>query len=175
MAISDWGHPSGIIGRSTIANDTPGQVRLVSYTTSAGVETNEPQRQVRLFNDTGAACVKGGVYMVGFDATEEQNPKIEVCAAVTVNRQLVVAVEATADQTWGWFAYAAYVDALVDGDTTDISAGDYLKIVAGTNPDAFIDDSTSRTADSAAIAMEANTGTQALTKVFLFGDPCDVD
>jgi hypothetical protein len=47
--------------------------------------------------------------------------------------------------------------------------------VAGTNPDAFIDDSTSRTADSAAIAMEANTGTQALTKVFLFGDPCDID
>jgi hypothetical protein len=94
---------------------------------------------------------------------------------VTVNRQLVVASAAYADQTWGWYTFAGYCDALVDGDATDVTKDDYLKIVAGTNADAFIDDTTSRTADSAAIACADNTATQALTKVFLLGDPCDVD
>jgi hypothetical protein len=176
MAISDWGHPSGFMPRNVAAGDSPGQIRLISYVNSSGVETGEACRIVRLFNDRGAACVLGGVYMVDFDATVAQNLKVATCVAETsVQRQVVVAMAATADQAWGWFAYAGYVDALVDGDTTDVAAGDYLKITAGTNADAFLGNTTSRTVDSFAIAMAANTSTEALTKVFLLGDPADVD
>lgn len=176
MAIADWGHPSGVLPRSLLAGDSPGQIRLVSYINSSGVETGDVCRQVRLFNDRGSACVVGGVYMVDFDATVAQNLKVATCVAETsVQRQVVVASAATADQTWGWFTFAGYCDALVDGDTTDVAAGDYLKITAGTNADAFIGNTTSRTVDSFAIAMAANTSTEALKLVFMLGDPADVD
>jgi hypothetical protein len=176
MAISDWAYPSGIMPRSLLASDSPGAVKLVSFVSSAGVETGDVGKAVRLFNDRGSACVQGGVYMVGFDATVAQNPKVETCVAETsVSRQVVVAMDATADQAWGWFFYAGYCNALVDGDATDVAAGDYLKITAGTNADAFIGNTTSRTVDSFAIAMEANTSTEALKKVFMLGDPADVD
>ncbi len=175
MAITDWGHPSGVIGRSTVALDSPGQIRYGSYVNSSGVETNEAFRMVRLFNDTGGATIKNAVYMVGFDGDLTQNPKIETCAAVTVDRQLVVATEAYADQTWGWYVFAGVYDVMVEG-TTDVAVGDYLKLVAATDADALIKDGTSRTADSVAIACAAQAANSAVaTKCFLFGDRCDID
>lgn len=175
MAITDWGHPSGIIPRSNTALDSPGQIRLRSYVDSNGVETGDVCRQVRLYNATGGALVAGATYMVDFDGDEETNPKVIACAAVTVDVQVVIAQEATATASWGWFTYAGYCDALVEG-TTDVAKDDYLKIVAGTSATSFIKDGTARTSDSGAIATAAQTANSSvLTKVFLLGDRFDID
>lgn len=177
MAISDWGHPVGFLGRGTISTFPLGAIRQVSYTDTSGTETKEPQKQVFLINKTGGATIAGGVYMIAYDGDEETNPKCIACAAVTVDVNTVVATEVLDDAECGWFVYAGYCNAMVDGDATDVAKDDTLKIVAGTNADAFIQDTASavRTADSAGIACEANTGTQALKKVFLFGDRHDID
>jgi hypothetical protein len=130
---------------------------------------------VRLYNNSGGATLAGGVYTVTFTGVVTTNPQVIDCAAVTVDVQVVVALEVIPDGDWGWFAVQGYCDALVDGDSADVAAGDFLKIVAGTNADAFIKDGASRTADSFAIACEANTSTEALKKVYLFGDFGDID
>jgi hypothetical protein len=172
-----WSVPHGIMGRSTLANDTPGQTRFVSYVSQAGVETNEPQRQIRLFNDLGAAAVVGRPYVITFDGNEEQQPKASTPATAAADQYVVVAVTAVPDQTWGWYACAGYVNAQVDGDATDVSVGDFLT-VTNAIPTAFTDNTTARTTDSFAIACEANTGAAVAGtqhKILLFGDPADID
>lgn len=175
MAIVDYGHPSGLLGRSTLANDTPGQIRLQSYVDPTTGDTNEPQRVVRLYNNLAAAAstVKGAVYMVVYDGDEESNPQIIAPAAVTANCNVVVALGVNLTATWGWYAFAGYVDALVEG-TTDVAKDDFLKVTA---PNAqFVKDGATKTTDSFAISTAAQAADSAvLTKVWLIGSEADVD
>lgn len=164
-----------IQGRSTLADDTPGALRMCSYVTSAGVETKEPQLQVRLFNDTGSAMVVGQVYVTNFDGDEEKNPKVAVISALSAGdeRWVVVATATTADQAWGWFVIKGYVDALVEG-TTDVAVDDYLKTTAATSTTGLIKDQavgSGRTTKTAAIACAAQTAnSNVATKIYLIGD-----
>lgn len=175
MSLADFGYHSGVIPRCSVAADAPGSVRTVSYVDSNGAETGDVCKQIRLYNATGGALTANATYMVDFDGDEETNPKVIACAAVTVDVHVVVAAAATAAASWGWFTYAGYCDALVEG-TTDVAKDDYLKIVAATSATSFIKDGTSRTADSGAIACAAQAANSSVaTKVFLFGDRFDID
>jgi hypothetical protein len=174
VAIGDYAIPQGLMGRSTVHNDTPGQIRYQSYITSAGVETNEPQVLVRLYNSLAAAAstVKGGAYQVIYTGAG-LNPGILLPAAVTANVNIVIAPAIYLTATWGWYVWAGYVDALVEG-ATDVAIGDFLKVTA---PNAYlITDGATRTTDSFAVACEAQaSATPTLAKVFLFGAEADVD
>ena len=166
--------PHGVAPRTTLTDESPGARLFNTYITSAGVQTGEGQEWVRLFNDSGAAAVKGQPYLLMHDGDEEENLKAITVAstAAGVPALIVVAMEAVADQAWGWYCWRGTLDAMVDGDATDVAVDDYLQVAnAGT---AFTDNTTTRTAQSAAIAMEANTGAAALKKIYLFGMPVDV-
>ena len=164
----------GVAPRTTLTDESPGARLFNTYITSAGVQTHEGQEWVRLFNDLGAAAVKGRPYMVFYDGDEEENPKAATPAttAADVHTYIVVAMEDVADQHFGWYCFKGYVDAFVDGDATDVAKDDYLKVA--NTATAFTGDTTTRTAQSCGIACEANTGTAALKKIYLFGEPCDI-
>jgi len=88
---------------------------------------------------------------------------------------VAVAPVAIAAAAVGWVAIEGVVYANVDGDSTDVAVGDYLKVTVATNADAFLSDGTTKTLDSAAVALEANTGVEAVKLVNLLGFPTDID
>lgn len=176
MSIEHWAVPHGIMGRSTLASDTPAQVKYGCYIDpTTGVETNEGNRMVRLYNNTGAATVQGGVYQVTWGATEATLVQVIAGAATTVDVEMVVAEGVVAIGAWGWFFWGGMCPALVEG-TTDVSVADFLKFVTGTSSNGFIKDGTARTGKSFAIAYAAQAANSAvLTKVFLLGGRADAD
>ena len=129
-----------------------------------------------LYNACGAALAAGDVVVVNYDGDEETNPQVGVCAALAVYQEVAVFKETAsggtslADATWGWFVVQGYVDAKCNGDSVDITKDDFLKIVAGTDADAFVDNTTARTTNSHAIACADETdATPSVTLVYLFG------
>lgn len=176
MGLAHLAHASGILPRTTGASDALGQKRLASYISSAGVETGEPQMLTRLYNNTGGATVDGGVYAVSYSGDESKWLNVIAVAAAAFNQEYAVSVGVVATGAVGWFVTAGFCDALVDGDTTDVADGDWLKLVAGTNADAFIQDhATTRSTDSVARACGANTTTEAKVKVLMLGGDFDND
>ena len=163
-----WGMRHGVQARSTLANDTPGALKTITYVDSNGVDTNDPQVLIRLYNDTGSATTDGQVFLVSFDGDEETNPNITTPATSSVYSTYVVSYGAVANATWGWFTIAGYCNALVEG-TTDVAKDDMLQ---GSNGNAYFiqDGGATRTTDSIAIATAAQATNSAVsTKVYLFG------
>jgi hypothetical protein len=158
-----------------VAGHTPGGTRWVAYLDATTGAPEGMQKQVKLYNASGDT-VKGGVYRVAMDGDEETNPKVVDVTAQTIAQFYVVSPKVITDATWGWFVIEGPCLALVDGDTTDVAKDDFLKLIAGTNADAFVSDGTATlTDDSLAIACEANTSTEALKKVILLGLVKDAD
>ena len=63
------------------------------------------------------------------------------------------------------------MDALVEG-TTDVAAGDFLKIAQATSTTGYLKDGTSKTTSSHAIAHAAQTAnSNVAAKVYLIGEP----
>lgn len=155
MALSDWASNSGgqIMTKPAGATNAVGQERIVEYYDPVtGLNTGEMRKERYLYNNTGAATVVGDVYMVTFSATLAQSPQVIVCATTTPLRNLVVAVEVVAAGAYGWFAVAGPVNASLEA-TTDIVAGNFLKLTAATSALAFIQDGSSETTSSHAIAV----------------------
>jgi hypothetical protein len=158
------------IARDTDANDTPGATRVAHYLDSTGARTGKWAREMRLYNATGGALTKNAVYMLNYTGVPSTSPQVIACATSTPTRQLVVAKEAVAIASWGWFAVAGWTDALVDG-TTDVAISDFLKLTSGTSATAFIKDGTTITTSSHAIAGAASTADSANTTLIeLLGD-----
>jgi hypothetical protein len=127
-----------------------------------------------LYNATGVALVAGRIFKVVYDGDEETNPKVIVCTAspATTPEEVAVALAAVPAASWAWFAVQGYVNAYVNGDSVDVAKDDFLKIVVGTDDDAFVGNTTTRTTNSHAIATEAETtATPASHRVYLLGDP----
>lgn len=161
----------GMVGsRNTLALESPMAVRRAAY---QGSNEELYNIQIRLCNKSGGDTVVGRVYKVVYDGDEETNPKAVACTATaTVLQHVVIAQEVLADGAFGWFTIQGYCDAFVNGDSTDVTKDDFLKIVAATDDDAFVDDTTARTANSFAIACADETdATPSLTRIYLFGDP----
>lgn len=119
-----------------LANDAPGKIRWVQNkgTDQSGHTDTENvdgtgHWEIRAYNAKGSACTANECLHLTFDGDEETNPK--VIAFTDANndnfRRLVVATEATADATFGWFAFAGVFDVLVEG-TTDVAKDDYLML-----------------------------------------------
>lgn len=124
----------------------------------------------RLYNGTGGALTAAGVYRViaSGAATNTPNPQVAAPAAIAnVYQEIVVAISATADASWDWFACRGHVDCRVEG-TTNIAADDFLKTT--TTNTYFITDGTTRTVNSIGKACEAFTTDAVGTKrIFLPG------
>lgn len=177
MGLANLQHPSGILPRTTGASDALGQKKFGSYISSAGVETGEPQTLTRLYNDSGGATIDGGVYAVAYSGDESKWLRVIDVAAVAYDQEYAVSIGVIGDGEAGWFCTAGFCDALVDGDSVNVADGDYLRMVAATNADAFVAEATATTftTDTIAVACGANTGTEAKVKVLLLGGPHDND
>lgn len=156
----------------------PGSCRTRQIIDPAG--NYRDQTVMWLFNDRGSACTAARPYVIRFNANNAQNPSVaDLAAAPTDTPELVaVALNATADQTWDWFAVEGYAMALVEG-TTDVTAGDYIaadvNIVSG---GAFKEDSTTRTKNSFGIYQDdtdqTTNGTATSRLVYLFGQEAEI-
>lgn len=125
------------------------------------------QKQIKLYNASGATLA-GQCLRVAREATGALDPQVVDQTAQTVDQFYVIAPKVIADATWDWFIIEGPCQALVDGGTTDVAAGDYLKMTAATSATALTSDGTATlSADSIAIAVDANTGTAALKKVIM--------
>jgi hypothetical protein len=157
-----------VVSRDTLSLESPGAVRRAAY---QGSDEGLYNIQVRLCNKTGGATVAGRVYKLAYDGDEETNPKaVAVVTLANVYQKVVVAMEVIADGSFGWFCYQGYCDAFCEG-TTDVDKDDFLTCNDATDDDAFIEDTTTRTVNSMAIACAVQaSATPTLTRIYLFGD-----
>lgn len=160
--------------RDSDANDTSLAFREQHYIDSSGNRTGKVAMWTRLYNNTGGVLTLNAVYMLNYSGNPATSPQVIAAATSTPTRMLVIAKEAVAIASWGWFAYAGWTDALVDG-TTDVAIGDFLKLTSGTSATAFIKDGTTITAASHAIAGAASTLDSANTTLIeLLGEKATV-
>lgn len=131
-----------------------------------------PYWLARVYNGTGGALTANRPYMLTFSgaSTTAPNPRVTALAAAAgVPTQVVIAHEAIADASWGWVCFQGYHDCGIEG-TTDVAAGDFLKIDAAVSTTGLIKDATSRSSASCAIACEAQASNSVVDKrVFLIG------
>lgn len=162
----------GVRSLDTLAGNSPLGAQM--RTNSDGTEF----LVVKLYNGTGSAMVAKRVYVMAYDGDEETNPKaIALNALASVPRYVVVATEATAAASWGWFVIQGYFDPLVEG-TTAVAVDDMLKAATGAGDLAFSlqDNTTTETVNSCAIACAAQGAAGGVaTRVFLFGKPIVVN
>lgn len=88
---------------------------------------------VKVYNASGGALTKNGVYRMTTGGASATTPNPQVAAPGTsLNRhhQWVVAQEAIANNSWGWATVRGYTDILVEG-TVDVAADDPLRPVEG--------------------------------------------
>jgi hypothetical protein len=87
----------------------------------------------RLFNDTGSAIAnRTPVYVsaIGMSASDTAGPRVVALGDDTLRHQLVVALEAVANQAWGWFAVQGLVDGMVRA-TSSVVTGHAFKVLDG--------------------------------------------
>jgi len=145
---------------------------LAAVPLAAGIEIQiGGKRYISAYNETGTATVVGEVVVIAY--AEAYTTKAVVTAKSAVLARTAVSLAIAADHVLGWYQYAGEAEALVDGDTTDVSAGDFLKIYD--TDTAFIQDGAARTAHSAAVAIDANASTAALKTVMLIPEQHTID
>lgn len=154
--------------RDLFSEDHPFAIRTVRDDTVSGL----CRMELRAYNNTGAALTKNNWYQIKFDGDEETNPNIAAIVSGTANIQVVcVATEAAASATWTWVVVWGYYSPFVEG-TTDVAKDDFLKFDTSVSTVAPIKDGTAQTANSVAIACEAQTtaGNATAARVFILGE-----
>jgi hypothetical protein len=128
-------------------------------------------KEIYLRNLSGAAGIIGQPYLYQQRGVAGSGQVvIDVAAVATVNREIVFATDTTPVNTFGWYAFWGVATVLVDG-TTDVAAGDWLKLAVGTHATLMLDSTSARSNSSLAVARAASTANSAnLTEVFLLGD-----
>lgn len=139
-----------------------------------------PATKITITNKTGGALVVGGVYaldITGSIATTVREKLTFVVAVSAGNLKgiLVVATKALAEGDTGEAVVFGPVDALVDGGTTDVAAGDRLKAVAASNALIKAGEAAGSVDTAVAKALEANTGAAALKSIFFMGFNMNTD
>lgn len=131
---------------------------------AAGIEIEiDGKRYISGYNVVGSAVSIGQPVTIAYDNT--YGTKVIANATTTFAVKTAVAVNATASLALDWWQVSGEAEALVDGDSSDVAAGNYLEVLNGGS--AFVYDDTSRTTVSAACAVDANTGAAALKTVTL--------
>ncbi len=123
------------------------------------LEDADGKQYVSLYNGTGGALVLGDIFIVEADETAGQ--ELQAVAVVTTTFDIMTAVASgtVADGAIAWFQTGGFAEASVEG-TTDVAAGDFLKVSNG--EDDFKKDATSRSTVSAAIAIDAQAANEAV-------------
>ena len=130
-----------------------------------------------LYNDTGAAIVKGDALKIGYSTTASevvlgQFAQAQALATDSVGlTRVVIALEAVAIAGMGYFALEGQVDECNCLNSSAITLGQSLKPVA-TKDYLVLDHATTPTLAQTAIAMEAYAGTtsvELVKKVWLIG------
>jgi len=130
---------------------------------------------MKIYNDLGSTISKGGVYFLDHakDAdslSPSARPTVVLPATVAFGREVVVALEDIADQTYGLFMKRGYCPVVLCAST--IAAEDYLQ---GANASATAaDDGTAQTADSFGIATTAYAAATTSCEAYLFGTPATI-
>lgn len=156
--------------RDTLSLDRPGQIRIERDAT-----TGLARKEVRLYNNYASAIPVGHPCLVRYDGDEETNPFVVsgATASGTVVIEYYCAPQvAVPASSWGWFCIGGNCQVLTVG-TTDIAKDDYLKLVIGTTAGLIKDTGTAPgTANSVAIAQEANAADTVgtLTHVYIIED-----
>ena len=162
------GYPRIASAIDTLSNDFPFQ------TETRNNSDGTLYKVVRAYNGTGSAATANACYVLRYDGDEETNPSI-VAASTSVTgttaiNYVVVATDAIAAASFGWYAIHGVYDVLVEG-TTDVAKDDYLELVQSTSATALVKDGTSLTINSVAIACAAQAANSAVaTRCFLFGE-----
>lgn len=154
-----------------------GATRSDTWIDDAGIERQ--RTLVWLYNGTGAALVAGEPMVMRHDGDADVNPNVAVCTESPsgLTELVVVPINNTAIATWDWFCFWGYCEVFVNGDTTDCSKDDYLKMDVTVDNDALIEDTTTRTPNSCAIYSDDTAETDATPSarlVFLFGRPVEI-
>lgn len=134
----------------------------------AGQETVQGKTKFQ-FLYVPAGTVKGEVLVKTITGVNATNPSAVAAATSTFRKVVVVATVAQgATAGFQWCAVEGECDALVNG-TADVAVGNFLEVINGN--DGFSRDGTSRTAVSAAVAMEGQTiNVDVLSRVSLIGE-----
>lgn len=136
-----------------------------------------PQCVIRAYNGTGSALTAGRPYILTFDGDEETNPSVAVATASMTGevtsgsalRRVVVALKATANATWDWFAIQGYVNCLVEG-TTNVAKDDYLELVPASTATALQKDAALGNTSVAIACAAQEDNSEVLCRVFLLGE-----
>lgn len=127
--------------------------------------------EIRLYNAYSSAIPAGHPCLVRYDGDEETNPFVvsgATASGTVVIERYCTPQASVAATSWGWFCYAGYCSALTVG-TTDIAKDDFLKLPIATTAGLIKDTATQPgTANSCAIAREANTVDTVGTSTLIF-------
>ena len=151
--------------RDSLSLDFPGGTRVMRD--SNGLY----RKEIRLYNAYASAIPVGHPCLIRFDGDEETNPFVVSGASASgtaVVERYCTPVVAVAATSWGWFCFEGYCEALVEG-TSDVAKDDFLKLAIATTSGLIKDTGTQPgTANSCAIAREAQAANSAvLTDVFI--------
>lgn len=127
----------------------------------------------KFYNVSGGATVVGRPYRRTNTGADLNNPQISALAALAaVYQDVVVALEAVANNAWCWCAVYGDVDCGVEG-TTDVAAGDFLRVVAATSTTGLVVEAaaTTKTVNTLATAKAAQAANSVVNvRVHLHGD-----
>lgn len=149
--------------------------------------TQRPYKQILLYVPSALQGVitSGAPYVMTYSGTDDQNPQVALASASTsgVTRDVVILKDsqqfsATMPTTGqlGWFAFWGNTKAYIDGTSSSIAAGSFLKLDSRTSNAALILDGATQSANSVAIYMDSATvTTKVLANVFLLGDKASID
>jgi len=121
-----------------------------------------------------ATIAQGAPVLIGYDTGDEGNDPIVIGASTSaIPKQVGVPLEAISVAGWYWFQTKGDCQALVNG-ALPVALGDFLELITATAR-FVIDDATTRSVQSAAVAREAYAvSATALKDVYLIGDPVQI-
>lgn len=108
---------------------------------------------VRLYNPTASALVAGRPYVVTYDGDEESNPSaIAPTATAAFPQWIVIAQEAVAATSWGWFGYRGVMPVVSILGTTGVKDDHFG--VTGSAPTGLTEVGTVRSISTMAVLTE---------------------
>ncbi len=144
-----------------------GAARLAAAPSAAGLDMWVGDKHYfSAYNETGGATVIGQVVTKGY--SNDYGVEVIANATTAFTVKTAVSLGAVAEHALAWWQDEGDAEALVDGDSVDVAAGDFLEVLNGGT--AFTKDGAARTAVSAAVAVDANAGAAALKTVRLIGE-----
>lgn len=117
-----------------------------------------------------AATTVSLTYQLTHTATAGQELTAATSADSAIEVGVGVAAATNGSAGIGWFQTGGLAEASVDGDTVNVAAGDFIKLV-GTG---LLFDSTVKTDQSVAVAVDANTGAAAVSTVVMINETAKI-